>query len=652
LLAACPDAAAQVNVSRRLPGNEAEVSIAINPTNPENLVIAGHEPLEKRFRVLNTFYTANGGRTWSLVPLAAQDAKPASALRFDPAIAFDANGNAYVAYGVAETTRTTVVVCVSTPDKANISGKSYTCKDVFTAPNHVTATSNVVANDKWYVATGPRHDDLSKQVVYVAWSRFTTATTESIVVRRSTGAGSSLAFPAGPLRFVPGGDGGHEAVPAVGPNGELYIVWHDRLNGKILLARSDDGGSTFQTLAPSGPPGTPPPPRGAPAIVATLAANLDFTTISAQPHRGIFNVPSIAIDGREGPHKGRVYVAYVDRDGDPLQGRPDTGIYLSFSDNKGVTWPGTNRLRVNADPLNNQFHPWVAVDQKTGLVAVDWYDAREDLPDPKDKTDPGNQEVKVFLRPVIVKDDGTLDLRPEIRVTPKPSNCGDTRAASTPCGPTGNPSNPGSNDFLEYIGLAVFNCLAFPVWSDNSLKHNNLDFYSAKIALPCPSSQDAERTIVTGSAHGTDGRAERGGIRILGHFTVGKDLNLGASAVTILRLFDEGNGHELVHGLPIPLSPQFGTKRDSETYRTAPLSHPTVELTITKRKVAGEYAFTLNVVGATIVAPALCPTANLSTSFTVNDPFDRFGTPAVLVTADQTWRCSKRGTQFEYMRAP
>jgi hypothetical protein len=642
LLAAGPDAAAQVNVSRRLPGNEAEVSIAINPTNPENLVIAGHEPLEKGYKVLNTFYTANGGRTWSLVPLVAQDHKPASAIRFDPAIAFDANGNVYVAYGVAESARTTVVVCVSTPDKASISGKSYACKDVFTAPNHLTAGNKVViANDKWYIATGPRHDDLSKQVVYVAWSRLTTATSESIVVRRSTGAGSSLDFPAGPLRFVPGGDGGHEAVPAVAPNGELYIVWHDRPNGKILLARSDDGGSTFKTLAPSGPPGTPPPP----ATVATLAANLDFTKIPAQPHRGIFNVPSIAIDGREGPRKGRVYVAYVDRDGDPLQGRPDTGIYLRFSDDKGVTWPDTNRVQVNAQPLNNQFHPWVAVDQKTGLVAVDWYDAREDLPDPKDKTDLGNQEVKVFLRPVIVKDDGTLDLHPEIRVTPKPSDCGDTRAA-TPCGVA---SDGESKDFLEYIGLAVFNCLAFPVWSDNSQKHNNLDFYSAKIALPCPSSQDAERTIVTGSAHGTDGRAEHGGIGILGHFTVDKDLNLGTSAVTILRLFDEGSGHELVHGLPIPLFPQFGTKRDSETYRTGLGAHPIVKLTISKKGVAGKYEFRLDVSEATIVAPALCPKANLTTSFTVNDPF---GTAAVLVTADQTWRCSKRGTQFEYMRAP
>ena len=65
-----PFTPSNVNVSN-LVGNEAEVSIAINPTNPQNMVIVGHSP---GAGAMNTFFTQNGGQTWTLVALGqAQD---------------------------------------------------------------------------------------------------------------------------------------------------------------------------------------------------------------------------------------------------------------------------------------------------------------------------------------------------------------------------------------------------------------------------------------------------------------------------------------------------------------------------------------------------------------------------------------------------
>ena len=50
-----------------------EVSIDVNPTNPDNLVIVGHEP--GGFENMNTFFTTDGGDTWTERNLGdAQDA--------------------------------------------------------------------------------------------------------------------------------------------------------------------------------------------------------------------------------------------------------------------------------------------------------------------------------------------------------------------------------------------------------------------------------------------------------------------------------------------------------------------------------------------------------------------------------------------------
>jgi hypothetical protein len=84
-----------VNVSN-LVGDEAEVTIDVNPTDPDNQVVVGYSPSRVP---MNTFFTMDRGLTWTLVPIGDADDGLSPFLRGDPTVAFGASGDVYVGYG-------------------------------------------------------------------------------------------------------------------------------------------------------------------------------------------------------------------------------------------------------------------------------------------------------------------------------------------------------------------------------------------------------------------------------------------------------------------------------------------------------------------------------------------------------------------------
>jgi hypothetical protein len=422
-----------VNVSN-LTSNESEVSIDINPTDPDNQVIVGHAP---GFATMNTFFTLDGGRSWTLVALGNADDGLTSTFRFDPSVAFDENGNVYAAYGVrtGPPNRTTVVVAKSTDG-----GQTYT---QFT---QVATTANIgtlPGNDKWHLATGPDPVTPTQQNVYIAWTQNVTegATVDQrIVVSASTDDGATFSTPVIVADdAVAGIDRALFADPAVGPNGELYIAWHDFGAGRVLVDVSLDGGMTF----------------GLDNLVTNVGITGLSNVIPAQPDRGVPVGPTIDTDRSGGPFNGRLYAVYTDVG---PNGLPDVDIFVRFSDDLGITWSA--RTRVNDDVgINSQFLPWLDVDQKTGLVGVVWYDARND---------PNNQKVQVVMA---VSTDGAASFEPNTLVSDDQSD------------QSANNLNRTINNFLEYIGIAIFDGVAFPVWSDNSINPADLDFFTDQVPI-------------------------------------------------------------------------------------------------------------------------------------------------------------------------
>lgn len=141
-------------------------------------------------------------------------------------------------------------------------------------------------------------------------------------------------------------------MPAVGPKGQVYVVWSGPVG--IMLDRSLDGGVTFgkDVQVQNNPGGWDQP------VAGTMRAN---------------GLPVIGVDHSPGPRNGTIYVTWADtRHG-------DLDIFCCSSSDQGATW--TQPVRVNNDPQKNgklQFFPWMSVDPADGSVNVLFYDRRNE----------------------------------------------------------------------------------------------------------------------------------------------------------------------------------------------------------------------------------------------------------------------------------
>jgi hypothetical protein len=315
---------------------EAETTIAVNPTNPLNIV-AGAISVPGCY-----FYTSlDGGLTWTQGALPI----PAGYTNLgDPTVTFCGDGSAYyqvLAFNpqVQTAVKSNIFIYRSTdggltwPTSSQIGERRSVFQDI---------------TDKGWMTcdtSGSAHDG----TIYLEYSNPQNASCSvefcrAIKLRRSTDHGATWApevivsdFPQSPQ---------NQGSVAVGPNGEVYVAWD--LTDGIKFDKSTDGGVTFGTdLFVVGIAGIPPDP------------NFRRTTY-----------PIIDADRTNGPHRGSIYFAYSDL----AFGDPD--ILVVRSTDGGATWIGP--VRVNDDTLFNhadQWAPGLTVDP-LGRVIVTFYDRR------------------------------------------------------------------------------------------------------------------------------------------------------------------------------------------------------------------------------------------------------------------------------------
>jgi hypothetical protein len=141
------------------------------------------------------------------------------------------------------------------------------------------------------------------------------------------------------------------AVPAIGPQGEVYLSWAGPQG--IVFDKSLDGGETF----------------GADIFVTSLPGgwNIDVP--------GIFRCngfPVTDCDTSNSPYQGNIYIMWSDQSNGP----DDTDVFLIKSTDGGETWGP--KIRVNDDPPGkHQFFAWMTVDQTTGHIYIVFYDRRD-----------------------------------------------------------------------------------------------------------------------------------------------------------------------------------------------------------------------------------------------------------------------------------
>ncbi len=343
----------------RLSGEEflrpVEPSIAINPTNPDNIIGAAIRYGQSyEARVLNMrYHSRDGGKTWTTYQESNPDWRPQG----DDAVTFNADGIAFHSYISFRGLRTT---------KPKANGIYITRSDKNTDVWHdpVVVVDHINTHrpyeDKPYLITDNSPTSAHKGNLYISWTRFDEYhspfpyDSTQIVFSRSTDGGRSFDAP---FRISDsGGDCADDddtvegAVPAVGPDGEVYVAWSGPKG--MVFDKSLDGGKTF----------------GKDKVLWELPGGWSLDIPGILRCNGF---PVTKVDLSNGPHRGRVYINWVDlRNGDP-------DVLLAYSDDRGETWSAP--IRINDDAAGNgkdQFFTWLAIDPGDGSVNIIFYDRR------------------------------------------------------------------------------------------------------------------------------------------------------------------------------------------------------------------------------------------------------------------------------------
>ena len=338
--------------------NPAEVSIAINPKNPDNMVAAsfqiGRPPAPRAGS--SHYVTFDGGKTWKTVPTP----NPGNLVQGDDVVVFSNYGVAYHAHLSFEGIRLARPTRAESGMIVNVSkdgGNTWTAGTA--AINHINSVTPF--EDKPGIVVDNAPGSNAKGNVYLAWTRFDVYGSNNpehhsqIYFTRSTDQGQTFSMP-----FRISDTGGdcvdsdntvEGAVPAVGPSGEIYVVWAGPLG--LVLDKSNDGGLTF----------------GKDKVIGDIPGGWDFSIDGLTRANGM---PVTGVDLSDGPNKGTLYVNWIDaRNGDP-------DVFVMSSRNGGDSW--SKPVRVNDDPVKNgraQFFTWMAVDPADGSINVVFYDRRD-----------------------------------------------------------------------------------------------------------------------------------------------------------------------------------------------------------------------------------------------------------------------------------
>lgn len=375
-----------------------EVTIAVNPANP-NYLAAGSN-------LYYLYVSSDAGKSWTQKQMSS-----IWKVWGDPCLVYDAVGNLFFGHLSDQRNVGTgywidrIVVQRSTNNGLSW---DYDVGVGFSPP--------VKQQDKEWMAVDLTNS-FFKNNIYMSWTEFDKYGSQSsldssrILFSRSTNNGQSWSTPT--KISSKGGDcidsdnTVEGCVPAVGPNGEVYLSWAGPLG--IMFDKSFDGGISF----------------GQDKLVTTLTAGWDFNIPGINRCNGM---PVTGCDISNSPYRGNIYINWSDQIGG------DTDIFFTKSADGGNTW--TSPKKVNNDILKrHQFFNWMTVDPVTGKIYIIFYDRRDNL-------DPNSLQTHVY----IAKSDDGGETFKNFRVTD-------------------SPFSPTSNIFFgDYTNIVAYDGKIYPIW--------------------------------------------------------------------------------------------------------------------------------------------------------------------------------------------
>ena len=358
------------------------------------------------------YYSTDGGTTWgqTSLPLTTGDS-----FHSDPTVDWTSDGTAWsTTIGI----NSTGTVLKMRSYKSTDSGVTWTFDATFSSTQSSTDKQMIWVD---HSATSPYKDTL-----YAIWHNGNPA-----YMNRRTGPAGTWGSPV----QVSGAETSGTAIGAdvkTNAMGDVYGLWPATGNRRIVMVKSSNGGASYAT----------------PVVVATSYDSYDIGVPSFNGRRALIYVSAGAY--RTGS-KNLVYATWTDLSGDtgctsagnePGSNTASTcksRIWFSRSSDGGATWGSPAKINHQTS-RNDQYNPWLAVDEQSGRVSIMYYDTVADAT--RKKADVWYQSSS---------DDG-LSWSPAYKVTTAQTD--ETTSGSD------------ANQFGDYNGLSGWAGVFLPSWTD------------------------------------------------------------------------------------------------------------------------------------------------------------------------------------------
>ncbi|HEV7515992.1 MAG TPA: hypothetical protein VGR07_06805 [Thermoanaerobaculia bacterium] len=389
-----------------------ESDIRVNFLDPSRILSASND-IEQSGRQA-VYYSSDGGTTWgqTSLPLLAGDA-----FHSDPTVDWTSDGTAWsTTIGI----NPSGTVLHLRAYKSTDGGATWTFDATFSGTQG-SADKQMIWGD--HSATSPYKDNL-----YAIWHDGATA----VYTNRRTGPGGAWQTP---LQVSHGETTGTGIGGDVKTNsaGDVFGFWPDTGSRRIFVVKSTDGGATF---------GTPVP-------IATTFGSFEISLPAFASRKALIYAAGGAYRTAD---KNLVYASWTDLSGAAgctLPANPPgtnaastckSRIWFARSTDGGATWQPA--VRLNDPPsANDQFNPWLAVDEVNGSLGVIYYDTVGDA---------GRKRTDVYYQSSF--DDGLTWSSP-LKVS---SGMTDETVVGADSG----------NQYGDYNGLSGYAARFFSTWTD------------------------------------------------------------------------------------------------------------------------------------------------------------------------------------------
>jgi hypothetical protein len=296
------------------------------------------------------FFSSDGGATWGQTSLALQTG---DAFHSDPTVDWTSDGTAW-ATTIGINSAGTVLKMRAY--KSTNGGATWTFDNTFSA-----AQTNT---DKQMIWVDHSATSAFKDNIYACWHNGNPQ-----FVNRRTGPAGAWGTP---IQI----SGAETTGTAIGcdvktnSSGDVFVFWPDTGSRKLLVAKSTNGGVSY----------------GAPVAINTTFDSFDIGVPSFNSRRQLIYTSGGAYRTAT---KNMVYAVWSDltgatgcttatnEPGASATSTCKTRIWFARSSDGGATW-GARVMINNQASLNDQYNPWLVVDETNGQIAVMYYDTVDD----------------------------------------------------------------------------------------------------------------------------------------------------------------------------------------------------------------------------------------------------------------------------------